>query len=423
MVLRMSVAQQRTSFLSLALALAMCGPLGCSGGGEVTDEPDGGRAPSDLATVSDLAVPAADLATAPLPLSPCSYRDRFVEVYGHAYSDADVAFVTADGKVARGLSQLDLPAQKSQVPDIVHVKGNANLVKQIQLLSPGGSTVLATRSGAYVYGLGYAMWLEINGYGEAGITQATLLRQLTLEEPTYPQLVGLFRVLTRTAEGQVAAADLADFQQAAAKLLAAIESGRLTFQIGTGHAADFPATAQVVNGKSFSFQLSAAYGLDPQLGFQRNGVWGPKWQSYGPTGGWSANAPGLQPKCGGCTVDHYAGATYQVCDGPLDRSRAAAACRVHGGYLATANDLFTGSFLRGLAPNVSGALIGLNDQQQSGQYQWDSGQPASYFNWAPGQPDNFMNQEHCVQLVDGKTSTQWNDISCGQALPYLCQLP
>ena len=86
-------------------------------------------------------------------------------------------------------------------------------------------------------------------------------------------------------------------------------------------------------------------------------------------------------------------------------------------------DLFTSSFLRGLAPNVGGAYLGLNDLKDNGQYVWATGTPASYTNWAPGQPDHYMNQEHCAPLSDTKTSTQWNDISCDAPESYLCQLP
>src|SRR5262249_55743781 len=160
------------------------------------------------------------------------------------------------------------------------------------------------------------------------------------------------------------------------QLMRAIEGGTLTFIIGTGHAADFPQTAQTVNGKRFSFQLSAGYGLDPQLGLQRDGMWGPLWQSYGPTGGWSASQPGMQPKCGGCSVDRWGGKQYLFCDGKDDWPGAEAACQAHGGHLATVGDLFANSFLRGMAPNAGDTWIGLNDQKVTGQYVWASGQMA-----------------------------------------------
>lgn len=76
-----------------------------------------------------------------------------------------------------------------------------------------------------------------------------------------------------------------------------------------------------------------------------------------------------------------------------------------------------------MAPNVGSALIGLSDLAENGKYVWATGKSASYFNWGPGQPDRYMNSEHCVQLSDAKSSTQWNDIDCATQLPYLCQLP
>jgi hypothetical protein len=412
--------------LALGLGTASLCAVGCSSGGADTMDPigtDGSVAEPvvDLSQVPDAASAPVDMSF--VMVKPCSWRDRFQQVYGHAWNPADVAFVTADNAVTRGVDQLDLLAQKNQVPDQVRVKGRTSLIKEIRLLASGGSQVLASRTGAYVYGLGYAMWLEVNGSGESGLTEATLLRQFSMEEPSYQQLVGLFRVLTKTAEGRVVAADRADFAVAAAQLLKKIESGGLTFGIGTGHAADYGQTAQIVNGKRFSFQLSDGFGLDPQLGFQRDGVWGQQWLTYSPGGNWSASAPGMQPKCGGCAIDRWAGASYQFCEGPLDRASAEAACQSRGGHLATVNDPFTDSFLRGLAPNVSGAFLGINDLKVTGQYVWATGMPATYTNWAQGQPDHYMNQEHCAQLTDGKSSTQWNDISCASALGYLCQLP
>jgi hypothetical protein len=383
--------------------------------------PESDLAMPDLATEPDLTMPVVDMAIT--PVKPCSWRDHFQEVYGHAFAKGDVAFVTMDNVVTRGMDKLNFDAQKTQVPDIVLVKGSASRIKEIQLLEPGGSKVLATRNGAHIYGLGYSMWLEVNGYGEAGITEMTMIRQFSQETTTYQQLVGLFRVLTKNAESQVAAGDRSDFQQAAAKLMSAIEGGSLTFTLGSGHAADFWQTEQTVSGKKFSFQLSNGLGMDPQLGFQRNGVWGPLWQTYSPGGNWSSSAPGMQPKCGGCSLDKFAGTSYLLCDGPKDRASAQARCESHGGNLATVTDLFGNSFLRGMAPNAGSALIGLNDLVETGKYVWATGKAATYLNWAPGQPDHYMNSEHCVQLTDNKSSTQWNDISCATTLPYLCQLP
>lgn len=414
------------------LGASLLSAVHCSSGGAVL-ESDGGAETLDLsgpgprpefdlsASSLDLAVPPADLAIT--PVKSCTWRERFEQLYGHAFSGADVAFVTLDNAVTRGADKLDLAAQKSQVPDIVKVKGNSNKIKEIRLLEPGGSTVLASHTGAYIYGLGYAMWLDVNVYSETGLTGATLLRQFGMEEATYPQLVGLYRVLTKLAETQVPAADLSDFQMAAAALMSKIESGALTFALGTGHAADFPATAQTVNGKKFSFQLSNGFGMDPQLGFQRDGVWGPLWHTYSPSGGWSASAPGLQPKCGGCTVDRFAGVTYQFCEQPTKRDDAQRLCQSHGGNLATAGSAVTGSFLRGLAPNAGSAWIGLSDLKLTGQYEWANGTKATYFNWSTGQPDHWMDLEHCVQLYDGKSSTTWNDLSCESPQPYLCELP
>ena len=165
----------------------------------------------DLAEPPDLTTPPMDMAIK--PVAPCSWRDRFAEVYGHAWNKGDVAFVTTDNAVSRGMDKLNFAAQKTQVPDIVLVNGNSNRIKEIRLLEPSGTKVLASKSGAHIYGLGYSMWLEVNGYGESGITEMTLIRQLSQETASYQQLVGLYRVLTKTSESQVPVADRSDYQQ------------------------------------------------------------------------------------------------------------------------------------------------------------------------------------------------------------------
>lgn len=42
-----------------------------------------------------------------------------------------------------------------------------------------------------------------------------------------------------------------------------------------------------------------------------------------------------------------------------------------------------------------------------------------YVNWGKGQPDN-KDEEDCVHL---KPSNAWNDITCLNKLPYICQKP
>ena len=75
----------------------------------------------------DLSMSLPDLAI--VPVKPCSWRDRFQETYGNAFAKGDVAFVTTDGAVARGMDKLNFDAQKTQVPDIVLVKGNTKRIQ------------------------------------------------------------------------------------------------------------------------------------------------------------------------------------------------------------------------------------------------------------------------------------------------------
>src|ERR1700712_2882464 len=175
-----------TQRLTLGWGAAFLFAAGCSSGGadaiDMSDR-DGavGATTPDLSTRPDASSPPVDLSFT--MVKPCSWRDHFAQLYGHAFSPADVAFVTTDNAVTRGVDQLDFAAQKNRDPNQVQVKGKTSFIKELRLLTPGGNTVLGSRTGAYVYGLGYAMWLEVNGSGETGLAEATLVRQFAMEEP------------------------------------------------------------------------------------------------------------------------------------------------------------------------------------------------------------------------------------------------
>ncbi len=52
-----------------------------------------------------------------------------------------------------------------------------------------------------------------------------------------------------------------------------------------------------------------------------------------------------------------------------------------------------------------GAWIGLNDVEQEGSYQWESGEGFSYSNWNNGEPNNSNNEDVVSMIAGGK----WND--------------
>src|SRR5437868_6204255 len=123
--MRISLSQR---VLRKVLVGATVCALACSSGAMKIDDQTDDPTPPPPPPPLDLSVPPADMSVPPPPpdlavqmVQPCTWKDRFLEVYHHAWSSADVAFVTTDGAVARGIDKLDFAAQKSQIPDIVKV--------------------------------------------------------------------------------------------------------------------------------------------------------------------------------------------------------------------------------------------------------------------------------------------------------------
>jgi len=70
---------------------------------------------------------------------------------------------------------------------------------------------------------------------------------------------------------------------------------------------------------------------------------------------------------------------------------------------------------------------GLNDIKFEGNFNWDSLTTNQiplghwYTNWAPGHPNDPNHTKNCVAVMYVNGTGQWNDISCDQQLPFICQ--
>jgi flagellin len=89
-------------------------------------------------------------------------------------------------------------------------------------------------------------------------------------------------------------------------------------------------------------------------------------------------------------------------------SDAKAAAEEAGGHLATisgADELAQVMSSVGAGANL---WIGLTDENSEGNFQWVTGESATYTNWLSGQPDNSGGNQHYVKLSD-LSAGQWDD--------------
>jgi hypothetical protein len=62
--------------------------------------------------------------------------------------------------------------------------------------------------------------------------------------------------------------------------------------------------------------------------------------------------------------------------------------------------------------------IGGTDAAMEGIWAWVTGEPWQYTSWGYGEPNNSGGDENCVE--DGRDGA-WNDNTCDQAKPYMCE--
>jgi hypothetical protein len=103
------------------------------------------------------------------------------------------------------------------------------------------------------------------------------------------------------------------------------------------------------------------------------------------------NSPPVPPILAGPITNSANGHWYYLLDATNWPAAEAIAVSL-GGHLATINDAAENNWVFANFSNFGGVertlWIGLNDAAQEGDWQWVSGQPASYVNWAPGEPNS-----------------------------------
>ena len=114
---------------------------------------------------------------------------------------------------------------------------------------------------------------------------------------------------------------------------------------------------------------------------------------------------------------------------PLDWNSAKSACEALGSSLAVLNSKAKLREFPQLLPQLlksAGASkpylwIGLyRDPKNEGRWLWVGGLTAYFTSWDTGEPNNSGSNEDCVEFR--MTSEKWNDQSCSDRLPYICEI-
>ncbi|KAL5020723.1 hypothetical protein ScPMuIL_002201 [Solemya velum] len=165
----------------------------------------------------------------------------------------------------------------------------------------------------------------------------------------------------------------------------------------------------------FVIQVALTVGqLIPANNVQDCAVFGKKWMKPQPTD----DSFFLTPYCyllsgkekdGHSARDRCAGKTKIDASGVVQRAR-----------LVEINSADENEWIWDKMSNSKGQrYIGMQYDDTTMGFGWDSGNPVSFANWGIGQPDNHTD-ERCV--VINKKDGKWNDIPCEKPQKFVCQI-
>ena len=119
----------------------------------------------------------------------------------------------------------------------------------------------------------------------------------------------------------------------------------------------------------------------------------------------------------GCRrVDRGDVGAYLVCGEPSTWHEADAFCQQVGGWLVAIDGRSENSDVGRLG--LESFWIGLNDQEEEGEYGWSNGENSRFRRWNIGEPNDYGDGEDCVEMLD---SGWWNDQRCETDRPFVCE--
>jgi len=134
----------------------------------------------------------------------------------------------------------------------------------------------------------------------------------------------------------------------------------------------------------------------------------------------AADAPGSDaPFMPACLTDpSYSNSgthRYKVITQSLEYDAAIDRCAADGAHLAVVETQSENTYLAG---RIGGnTWIGFDDLTQEGAFRWITGAAMTFDGWSIGEP-NDSGIEDCTYL---RTNRTWNDASCAQLLPAICE--
>lgn len=143
--------------------------------------------------------------------------------------------------------------------------------------------------------------------------------------------------------------------------------------------------------------------------------------------GTDEDCDGTVDEAAGCPCDVVSrdGHGYMLCPGPRTWLAARMHCELFGYSLAVVEDAAEDAFVFGEVDGRSfdDTWLGHNDVLTEGTWVWLDGVPLAYTHWDAGEPNDSGGEDCGVVMTAAGRESEWDDRSCGDERPYVCESP